>query len=212
MSTAVRRPTDDGGAASTGSKHSRTSAVNDRHRKKKAGANQICRATIFDATPHAVHLSLQNVLRLFFSFKKRKTKQKAKTWKSALPHGRAKVALCGWPDDQHEPPIHGRIRAALRSTRHCENKHKQTRCLKWCEQCADCCVSSRAENNKHTTQALVVHVIDAHNVLVATTPRPNDRHMVERSHHTMRRFASRRAIAWTLIRTDVWRTSTKHLL
>ena len=124
----------DGGAASTGPKHSRTSAVNDLQRRKKTGANQICRrATIFDATPHAVHLSLQNVLRLFFFLqKKRKTKQKAKTWKSAFPHGRAKVALCGWPDDQHEPPIHGGIRAALRSTRHCESKHRQTRCLKWC--------------------------------------------------------------------------------
>ena len=177
--------------------------------EKKAGANQICRATTSDATPHAVQLSLRPVLRIFSS-KKSERQTKTKTWKSAFPHGRAKVALCGWPDDQHEPPIHGRIRAALRSTQHCESKHKQTRCLKWCEQCADCCVSLCAENNKHATQALVVHVFDAHNVLVATTPRPNDARLVERSHHTMRRFASRRAIPWTLIPTDVLRTSTKH--
>ena len=141
----------DGGAPSTGSKHSRTSAVNDRHRKKKAGANQIGRATIFDATPHAVHLSLQNVLR-FFSSKKTKDKTKAKTWKSAFPRGRAKVTLCEWTVDQHELPTRGRIRAALRSTQHCESKHKQTRCLKWCEQCADCCVSSCAEKQQtHNT-------------------------------------------------------------
>ena len=54
----------DGGAASTGPKHTQTSAVNEQHRKKKAGANQICRATTSDATPHAVQLSLRPLLRL----------------------------------------------------------------------------------------------------------------------------------------------------
>ena len=146
----------------------------------------------------------------FFPRKKTKDKTKAKTWKSAFPRGRAKVALCGWPGDQRELRKLGGTRSALRNAQHCKSKHKQTLCLKWCEKCADCCVSSCAENNKHTTQALVAHVFDAHNVLVVTTPRPNDARLVERSHHTMRRFASRRAIPWTLICTDVLRTSTKH--
>ena len=199
----------DGGAASTGPKHSRTSAVNDLQRKK-AGANQIGRATKFDA--HLMPCTFRCRMSCVFFPQKKKTKDKtkAKTWKSAFPRGRAKVTLCEWTVDQHELPTRGRIRAALQNAQHCESKHKQTRCLKWCEQCADCCVSSCAENNKHTTQALVAHVFDARNVLVVTTPRPNDARLVERSHHTMRRFASRRAIPWTLIRTDVLRTSTKH--
>ena len=70
----------DGGAASTGSKFSRTSAVNDLQRKK-AGANRNCRATIFDATPHAVYLSVRPVLR-FFYFKKKKDKQNQKLGKA----------------------------------------------------------------------------------------------------------------------------------
>ena len=76
------------GTASTVSNHARTSA--DNGLPKIASGNQKCRSTIFDATPHAVHLAVRPVLRFF----ERKTKQKAKTWKSAFSRGRAKVALC----------------------------------------------------------------------------------------------------------------------
>ena len=61
------------------------------------------------------------------------------------------------------------------------------------------------------TQVRVAHVFVARNVFVATTLRSNDRHMAERSHHIARRLASSRAISWRLIRTDVRRTSTKHI-
>ena len=51
------------GTASTVSNHARTSAVN--VLQKIAGGNQNCRATIFDATPHAVHLAVRPLLRFF---------------------------------------------------------------------------------------------------------------------------------------------------
>ena len=110
------------GTASTVSNHARTSAVN--VLQKIASGNQKCRSTIFDATPHAVHLAVRPVLRFF----ERKTKQKAKTWKSAFPRGRAKVALCGWPGDQHELHKLGGIRSALRKR---AALRKQTQASAW---------------------------------------------------------------------------------
>ena len=51
------------GTASTVSNHARTSAVI--VLQKIAGGNQNCRSTIFDATPHAVHLAVRPLLRFF---------------------------------------------------------------------------------------------------------------------------------------------------
>ena len=94
----------DGGAASTGSKHSRTSAVNDLQRNKKAGANQNCRATIFDATPHAVHLSLQNVLRLFFLQKNVRLNKKQKRGKAhSHMEGRRSHSVGGLTTNMNHP-------------------------------------------------------------------------------------------------------------
>ena len=92
---------------------------------KNAGANRNCRATIFDATPHAVYLSVRPVLRIFLQKEKNERQTKSKTWKSAFLRGRAKVTLFEWTGDQHELPTRGGIRSALRSTWRCESKHKQ---------------------------------------------------------------------------------------
>ena len=69
------------GTASTVSNHARTSAVN--VLQKIAGGNQNCRSTMFDATPHAVHLAVRPLLR-FFERKTNKgenVERRIPTWK-----------------------------------------------------------------------------------------------------------------------------------
>ena len=110
-------------AASTGSKHTQTSAVNEQHKKMLVRTETV-------APQYSMQLlmpcTFQCVLSFaFFLQKKNERQTKSKTWKSAFPRGRAKVTLCEWTGDQHELPTRGGIRSALRSTWRCKSKHKQ---------------------------------------------------------------------------------------
>ena len=58
-----------------GTKHARTSAVNGL--QKFAGGKQNCRSTIFDATPHADYFSVQPVLRVCATDKRKQKRGKA---------------------------------------------------------------------------------------------------------------------------------------
>ena len=76
-SPSVVRETRD--TASTVSNHARTSA--DNGLQKIASGSKKCRSTMFDATPHAVHLPVRPVLR----FLERQTKQKSKNMEKRIP-------------------------------------------------------------------------------------------------------------------------------
>ena len=116
----------DGGAASTGSKHTQTSAVNEQHKKMLVRTGTVAPQY---SMQHLMPCTFQCVLSfaIFLQKKKNERQTKSKTWKSAFPRGREKVTLCEWTVDQRELPTRGGIRSALRSTWRCESKHKQAR-------------------------------------------------------------------------------------
>ena len=85
--------------------HPRTMA----YRKLLVGARSVAPQCLMQ---HLMPCTFQCGLSCAFSNDRQN--KKAKTWKSAFPRGRAKVAFCGWPGDLHELHKLGGIRSALR--------------------------------------------------------------------------------------------------
>ena len=86
-------------------RHPRTMA----YRKLLVGARSVAPQCLMQ---HLMPCTFQCGLSCAFSNDRQN--KKAKTWKSAFPRGRAKVAFCGWPGDLHELHKLGGIRSALR--------------------------------------------------------------------------------------------------